>query len=223
MDETDSKVASITITEENGCQISYDGYYCKVDADLAIDMQPILEMLNIAHSSSPAPDPDHNTDTDTVLQKPPNLTLSVNGQEGIKTFRGTYSWTVLNEDGTSFSMEADSMQVLEAKEEMTPVMLDPKQDSFYGVTLNFELAPDKVIVHRWSGEFWNKPYVNGEIIEVECVEPEPVSGYTGSLTPTYMFILKNGNYIYEVYVEWNNSDKYEGSAYYGFYTSTSDR
>lgn len=166
---------------------------------------------------------DHNTDTDTVLQEPPDLTLSVNGQEGIKTFRGTYSWTVLNEDGTSFSIEADSMQVLEAKEEMTPVMLDPKLDLLYGVALNFELAPDKVIVHRWSGEFWNKPYVNGEIIEVECVEPEPVSGYTGSLTPTYMFILKDGNYIYEVYAEWNNSDKYEGSAYYGFYTSTSDK
>lgn len=60
-DETDRTVASITITEENGYQISHDGYYYKVGADLAIDMQPILEMPNIALSSSQAPN-----DTDEI-------------------------------------------------------------------------------------------------------------------------------------------------------------
>lgn len=57
MNETYNEIARITITEENGYQISHDGYYYKVGADLAIDMQPIWEMLNIAISSSPAPDP----------------------------------------------------------------------------------------------------------------------------------------------------------------------
>lgn len=57
MDETDRKIASITITEENGYQISHDGYYYKVGAGLAVDMQPILEMLDISLSSLPAPDP----------------------------------------------------------------------------------------------------------------------------------------------------------------------
>ncbi len=46
MDETDNKVASITITQENGYQISHNGYYYKVGAGLAIDTQPILEILN---------------------------------------------------------------------------------------------------------------------------------------------------------------------------------
>lgn len=45
MDEEDNEVASIIITDENGYQISYDGYLYKVGADLAIDMEPIYEML----------------------------------------------------------------------------------------------------------------------------------------------------------------------------------
>lgn len=52
MDKENNEVASLTITEENGHQISYDGYYYKVEADLAIDMALIYEMLDIATSSS---------------------------------------------------------------------------------------------------------------------------------------------------------------------------
>lgn len=52
----DKQIADIAITEENGYQISHDGYYYKVAADLNIDTNLIGEMLNIAISSSPAPD-----------------------------------------------------------------------------------------------------------------------------------------------------------------------
>ena len=51
----DKQIAGIAITEENGYQISHDGYYYKVAADLNIDTDLIGEMLNIALSSSPAP------------------------------------------------------------------------------------------------------------------------------------------------------------------------
>lgn len=54
-DTEDNQIATITITEENGYQISHDGYYYKVGADLSIDTALIDEMLNIALSSAPAP------------------------------------------------------------------------------------------------------------------------------------------------------------------------
>ena len=53
-DTEDNQIAKITITEENGYQISHDGYYYKVGADLCIDTVLIGEMLNIALSSAPA-------------------------------------------------------------------------------------------------------------------------------------------------------------------------
>lgn len=55
-DADNTQIACVTITDENGYQISHDGYYYKVGADLNIDMESIAEMLNIALSSSPAPD-----------------------------------------------------------------------------------------------------------------------------------------------------------------------
>ena len=52
-DTDDNQIARITITDENGYQISHDGYYYKVGADLNIDTALIDEMLNIALSSAP--------------------------------------------------------------------------------------------------------------------------------------------------------------------------
>lgn len=54
-DADGAEIADITITDENGYQISHDRYYYKVGADLNIDISLIDEMLNIALSSSPAP------------------------------------------------------------------------------------------------------------------------------------------------------------------------
>lgn len=53
-DSEDNQIAEIIITEENGYQISHNGYYYKVGADLCIDTELIAEMLNIALSSAPA-------------------------------------------------------------------------------------------------------------------------------------------------------------------------
>ncbi len=55
-DTEDKQIASITVTEENGYQISHDGYYYKAGDDRSIDIELIAEMLNIALSSSPAPE-----------------------------------------------------------------------------------------------------------------------------------------------------------------------
>ena len=56
-DTEDNQIARITITDENGYQISHDGYYYKVGADLCIDTELIGEILSIAFSSAPAPAP----------------------------------------------------------------------------------------------------------------------------------------------------------------------
>ncbi len=45
-DTADKQMAQITITEENGYQISHEGNYYKVDADLSIDIELIDKMLN---------------------------------------------------------------------------------------------------------------------------------------------------------------------------------
>lgn len=54
-DADGAEIADITITDENGYQISHDGYYYKVGADLNINIELIDEMVNIALSSSPLP------------------------------------------------------------------------------------------------------------------------------------------------------------------------
>ena len=65
-DTEDNQIARITITEENGYQISHDGYYYKVGADLCIDTELIDEMLNIALSSAPAPAPAEQRQSDKL-------------------------------------------------------------------------------------------------------------------------------------------------------------
>ena len=47
-DKEGNQVERITITDANGYQISHDGYYYKVGADLCIDITLINELLNSA-------------------------------------------------------------------------------------------------------------------------------------------------------------------------------
>lgn len=49
LDAKDTQLARITITDENGYQISRDGYYYKVGADLSIDIELLDEMLNYTY------------------------------------------------------------------------------------------------------------------------------------------------------------------------------
>lgn len=48
-----NQIAKITITEENGYQISHEGYYYKVGADQSIDIALIDEMLDFSLASIP--------------------------------------------------------------------------------------------------------------------------------------------------------------------------
>ena len=52
IDTDNHQIAAITITEENGHQISHDGYYYKVGADLNIDTALIDEILHKTLSSA---------------------------------------------------------------------------------------------------------------------------------------------------------------------------
>ena len=76
-DTEDNQIARITITEENGYQISHDGYYYKVGADLSIDTELIDEMLNIALSSAPAPT---NWAMDRELNYEPIIYYDIDGK-----------------------------------------------------------------------------------------------------------------------------------------------
>lgn len=49
LDAKNTQLARITITDENGYQISRDGYYYKVGADLSIDIELLDEMLNYTY------------------------------------------------------------------------------------------------------------------------------------------------------------------------------
>lgn len=50
-DAENNPIADIVITEENGYQICYDGFYYKVDADLSIDMEWIDAVFRNISSS----------------------------------------------------------------------------------------------------------------------------------------------------------------------------
>lgn len=52
LDADNKEIKSIAITEENGYQISYNGYYYKVGADLCIDVELISEEIIRIYSSS---------------------------------------------------------------------------------------------------------------------------------------------------------------------------
>ena len=54
IDAKEKEMESITITEENGYQIRYEGSYYKVANDLCIDVALINEQIDIALSSGPA-------------------------------------------------------------------------------------------------------------------------------------------------------------------------
>lgn len=67
-DIEDKQIASITVTDENGYQISHDGYYYKAGDDRSIDIELIAEMFSIALSSSPEVKPMEQLTLDKVIE-----------------------------------------------------------------------------------------------------------------------------------------------------------
>lgn len=127
----------------------------------------------------------------------PPILYVIAGKKAIDAWRGTYSWFVENEDGTSSGINADGRHPLDCKDYIQAIKVTKKTT----LTLNFEEAPTSITVKRYNlnnpdyGSY-DEINANGCSIEAEA-----------------------GDYLYEVIAKWDNNAKpYSGTAYYAFKT-----
>lgn len=143
------------------------------------------------------------SDSDTVLKEPPTLTVTC-GETSIKALLGGYSWVITGENGASTASIVDSAHPLQCRELMQSLMPEA-----HTVSLMFDDEPDAVHVRCWSEELWSGYDADNESEEL-TVSLDDAGGFR--------FDLKDGNYIYEVVAEWNDSRAYSGTANYSFCT-----
>lgn len=151
-----------------------------------------------------------NGEPELVLTEPPVLTVST-WNSSIEALRGTASWNYDNGDGTWSGMEADSMHPLEnnIKEYMPVLLIELASDSTenpFEAVLKFDVPPDEVSIHCWSGEHMGNPSAESEDIPIHDFAIE----------------LKDSGYIYEVIAQWNKAEKYGGKVYYSFHAVPDD-
>ncbi len=178
------------------------------------DMQEVERILVIAADKS------HNKTniSDLMLEEPPALTV-VCCKESVEALRGTSSWQYENADGTSKAIESDSMHPLQAKKYMTPLKITYTQYSSVDplkAYLQWDVAPDWVVVRYWSEESWGEIVAESEMVPVLMMDSDTDIGAISSME------LQDGNYIYEVIADWNSYDKFSGKAHYSFYTEKID-
>ena len=132
-----------------------------------------------------------------VLDDPPWLAV-VSDQTSVGAMLGTYSWERRNSDGTTTSMEADSVHPLDCRAEL--VLLDTTQAT---ALLQFQKEPDAILsVRCWSDTHWSDPSAQSEDVTVNGNE----------------IALKPGGNIYEVTARWDTQGGYGGgTASYSFY------
>lgn len=122
----------------------------------------------------------------TELEGPPILKV-IYQDKSIAAIRGTYSWTVDNNDGTKTTTNADSPAPNVLVKNSTPLIVPPKST----LTLDFFSGkPETTIVNIWQD---NKP-IKQTINDNKLLMPE----------------LK-GSVVYEVMATWK-----QGTAHYGF-------
>ncbi|MBR2019100.1 MAG: hypothetical protein IKA05_01720 [Clostridia bacterium] len=135
-----------------------------------------------------------------ATNEPPFLCVS-NGEISVGAWRGTYSWTVENEDGEGRTVHADSEHPLDCLETIQSTFEAMKVSQDTTLALDFEFAPTSIMVRRYnlkdadSGAYEEIP-VNGSSIEV-----------------------RSGAYLYEVIAKWeSNNTLYSGTVQYAFCT-----
>jgi hypothetical protein len=119
------------------------------------------------------------------LKVPPTLKVSYQ-DKGIEAVRGTYTWTVDNNDGTKATTNGDTAVLPELIKSSTPLIVPSKAT----LTLNFSDKPKSIILNIWQD---NKP-VQQAITDNKVITSE----------------LK-GSVIYEVIAVWD-----QGTVYYAF-------
>lgn len=85
----------------------------------------------------------------TELKNPPTLKV-IYQDKSIEARRGTYTWTVDNNDGTNTTTNGDSPAPNELVKNSTPLIVPPKSN----LTLDFTDKPENTIVNIWQD---NKP------------------------------------------------------------------
>ena len=167
---------------------------------------PVL-LLAVLPAGCGAPEsnaPESGDEAAQMLREPPALMVSC-GDGETAALLGTYSWTWTEPDGSGVGVEADSVQVLAARDNMIPLPLSAEST----VTLRFAEEPDTVSVLCWSTDCWERTDVPGEAVEAD--RPEEKDGTAFALTA-------RPDCVYEVLAAWEGRDGWGGTAYYGFYT-----
>lgn len=107
------------------------------------------------------------------MPEPPRLVVLA-GEEPVEVIRGTYSWSIDNEDGTITAVETDTAAPPDLVQGMTPTTVSI--DTI--VELNFEVEPDNFRVRTWEED------------------------YTVSSTRDDVLLTREGLVIYEVRASW---------------------
>lgn len=141
-----------------------------------------------------------------VLTEPPALTVQADGTS-VTALRGTSSWQH-TEDGRNQGTNSDSVHPLDAKDDM-PALDLPAKDKPKTVTLDCDVAPDKVTATSWGTDQWGQTDAAGSAVKVEKNDRDE-----------WILTLADKDAIYSVNAEWTSHEDYEGTATYSFYTKT---
>lgn len=99
----------------------------------------------------------------TELKEPPIIKV-IYEDKNIEAIRGTFSWTIDNNDGTQTTTNGDSAAPNELVKNSTPLIMPPKST----LTLDFSDKPETMIVNIWQG---NKP-IKQTITDNKLLMPE---------------------------------------------------
>ena len=149
-----------------------------------------------------------------VLREAPDLYVTVD-EISIEAMKGTLDWTYKEEDGKAVTLNADSSHPLSLKEHMPCIALVPTVTAYtypiraahlqFGASPN-KFSPDSISVRRWTAESWGDP------------EAESTSVTVDNENGNIYIPLENGDCIYEISAEWNESRAACGTVRYSFYT-----
>ena len=139
---------------------------------------------NVNNSDSVQSDEPTIPQIDFERLTPPDLTIQI-GEETIRPTLGTYSWTKVNQDGTSQSVEVDSEAPPGIVKNHEPVLVN-KEDQ---VQLSFETNPKEYEIREWHGDD-TITYMELDLSKHEGVMVLEVLAHWEEGTASYAFLLE---------------------------------
>ena len=145
--------------------------------------------------------PPYRVDTDKIFDRNPPLTLTYENEE-IELRGVSLEWKYFDEKTGLWCMVIpDRISMLYAKDRVRSFPIGEDLT----VYMEWEVSPDEIIISCRNGDAWGNFSAPSEHIRVNAKDG-------------YSFTLKDGNYIYEIYAEWNRFENWNGEAEYWFYT-----